>query len=137
MVDVITWARKTSAGIATSIVVGGTLTVDPDRPVEEKDRRVDWVGSGLITCGLVFIVFVLSDATATAPGLRQRIRTLWEFPGSTADLELLLSFIVLCGHPMGLVAASSGSAHIGISFHRNYLHLSPVLTMVRTRSVIS
>ena len=55
MADVITRTRKTSAGIATLIVVGGALTVDPDRPAEEKDRRVDWVGSALITCGPVLI----------------------------------------------------------------------------------
>lgn len=59
-----------SAGIATLIAIGGALTVDPDQPSEEKDRRVDWIGSALITCGLVLIVFVLSDGAISPRGWR-------------------------------------------------------------------
>ena len=93
-----------SAGIAVLIAVGGVLTVDPDRPSEEKDRRVDWLGSVLITCGLVLIVFVLSDGAIAPRGwrtpcelsmsspLRERIRTIWEPPhrGRLADVNFLL-----------------------------------------------
>jgi len=79
-----------SAGIAALIAVGGALTVDPDQPSGEKDRRVDWLGSVSITCGLVLIIFVLSDGAIAPRGwrtpcklsmsslLRQRIRTIWE-----------------------------------------------------------
>lgn len=59
-----------SAGIAALIAVGGALTVDSDQPSEEKDKRVDWIGSLLITSGLVLIIFVLSDGGIAPQGWR-------------------------------------------------------------------
>lgn len=59
-----------SAGIAVLIAVGGVLTVDPDQPSKEKDKRVDWIGSALITSGLVLIIFVLSDGAIAPRGWR-------------------------------------------------------------------
>jgi len=59
-----------SAGIAVLIAVGGVLTVDADRPSEEKDKRVDWFGSVLITCGLVLVIFVLGDGAIAPRGWR-------------------------------------------------------------------
>lgn len=59
-----------SAGIAVLIAIGGALTVDADQPSDEEDRRVDWVGSTLITAGLVLIIFVLSDAAIAPRGWR-------------------------------------------------------------------
>jgi len=59
-----------SAGIAALIAVGGALTVDADQPSEEKDKRVDWFGSVLITSGLVLIIFVLSDGAISPHGWR-------------------------------------------------------------------
>jgi len=59
-----------SAGIATLIAIGGLLTVDPDQPSEEKDKRVDWIGSALITVGLVLIIFVLSGGAIAPQGWR-------------------------------------------------------------------
>lgn len=35
--------------------------MDADVPSEEKDKRIDWIGAGLVTSGLVFIVFVLGQ----------------------------------------------------------------------------
>ena len=79
-----------SAGIAALIAVGGLLTVDPDQPSEEKDKRVDWIGSALITCGLILIIFVLSDGAISPRGwrtpceshcLRQRIRAILGISG--------------------------------------------------------
>jgi len=83
--------------MAALIAVGGMFTVDPDRPSDEKDKRVDWTGSALITAGLILIVYVLSDA-ATAP---QGWRSPCKCPSSTdprtlgitglrADVNLLL-----------------------------------------------
>jgi hypothetical protein len=67
-----TWPSvfNVSAGISALIAVGGCLTVDPDRPSEEKDKRVDWIGSLLITSGLVLIIFVLSDGAIAPQGWR-------------------------------------------------------------------
>jgi len=55
-----------TAGIAALIFIGGLLTIDPDQPSTETDRRVDWFGSVLITSALILIIFVLSDG-AIAP----------------------------------------------------------------------
>jgi len=33
----------------------------PDLPSTETDRRIDWLGSLIVTTGLVLVVFVLSD----------------------------------------------------------------------------
>jgi len=59
-----------TAGMAALIAVGAMLTVDPDRPSEEKDKRVDWIGSSLVTAGLVLIIFVLSYASNAPRGWR-------------------------------------------------------------------
>ena len=59
-----------TAGIASLVAIGGFLTVDPDKPSEEEDKRVDWIGSTLITGGLVLIIFVLSDAAIAPRGWR-------------------------------------------------------------------
>ena len=59
-----------SAGIAVLIAVGGILTVDADQPSEEEDKRVDWLGSVLITGGLVLVIFVLSDGASAPRGWR-------------------------------------------------------------------
>lgn len=37
------------------------MSVDADKPSEEKDKRFDWLGAFLVTAGLVQIVFVLSQ----------------------------------------------------------------------------
>lgn len=59
-----------SAGIAALVAVGGMITVEPDQPSEEEDKRVDWVGSALITAGLTLIIFVLSEAAIAPRGWR-------------------------------------------------------------------
>jgi len=48
------------------VSVEGVLAVEPNQPSEEKDKRVDWVGSVLMTAGLTLTIFVLGDA-AIAP----------------------------------------------------------------------
>lgn len=77
-----------SAAIAALIAVGGALTVDPDQPSEEEDKRVDWIGSVLITSGLVLIIYALSGGAISPRGwstpceslslywLRRRIRAI-------------------------------------------------------------
>lgn len=42
-------------------MITGFFCIDADIPSTETDRRVDWLGAFLVTAGLVFIVFVLSD----------------------------------------------------------------------------
>ncbi|KAJ7194239.1 putative efflux transporter [Mycena pura] len=54
------------AGIACFCAVCGIIVIEPDPPSTEKDQRVDWLGGFLVTAGLVFVVFVLSQGS-TAP----------------------------------------------------------------------
>ena len=49
------------AGLSALCVALALLYVDADKPNTESDKRVDWIGSFLVTAGLVLIVFVLSD----------------------------------------------------------------------------
>lgn len=69
------------AGLAALCVVGAFLFVEPDGPSTEIDRRLDFVGAILVTCGLVLIVFVLSDGE-TAP---QQWKTSCKFCSSVAQ----------------------------------------------------
>jgi len=41
--------------------VGGLLSIDADKPSVEQDRRVDWIGSLLVTAGLVQVIYALSQ----------------------------------------------------------------------------
>ena len=49
------------AGLSALCILMAFIYIDPDGPSTEIDKRVDWLGVVLITCGLVLIVFVLSD----------------------------------------------------------------------------
>lgn len=55
------------AGLSLSALLAGIFVIDRDPPSRELDRRIDWLGSLLVTAGLVLIVFVLSDGNI-APG---------------------------------------------------------------------
>ena len=50
-----------AAGLSFFVLILGVFSIDADLPSTEVDKRVDWVGAGLVTTGLVLIVFVLSD----------------------------------------------------------------------------
>ncbi|KAI0789690.1 efflux transporter [Abortiporus biennis] len=49
------------AGLSVLCIAGALVFIDPDHPTTEVDRRVDWLGAFLVTAGLTFIVFILSD----------------------------------------------------------------------------
>ena len=48
-------------GLTVLCFVGGLVSIDPDVPSCEADKRIDWLGAFLVTAGLVLIVFVLSQ----------------------------------------------------------------------------
>ena len=58
------------AGLSFAAFVGGYISIDNDVPYQDIDRRVDWVGGFLITAGLVFICFALSDGPIAVDGFR-------------------------------------------------------------------
>ncbi|TFK24819.1 efflux protein [Coprinopsis marcescibilis] len=49
------------AGMTFLSLVCGWLSIQPDVPSEEVDKRIDWLGALLVSAGLVLIVFVLSQ----------------------------------------------------------------------------
>jgi predicted MFS family arabinose efflux permease len=55
-------------GLSFLCFLGGLISVDSDLPSEEEDKRVDWLGGFLVTTGLVFIVFVLSQGELAQQG---------------------------------------------------------------------
>ena len=71
------------AAIATCIGVVGFFYIPPDQ-VTTSDKRIDWVGAALVTVGLIFLQFVISDGQGAPQGwstpcenLRSR---LWSTP---------------------------------------------------------
>lgn len=50
------------AGLNAAAALGGILSIAPDSgEFLPEDKRIDWLGSFLVTAGLVLIVFVLSQ----------------------------------------------------------------------------
>ncbi|KAI6099800.1 major facilitator superfamily domain-containing protein [Pisolithus sp. B1] len=50
-----------AAGLSALTLIGGLVSMSPDKVDWEADRRVDWIGAALVTAGLVLIVFVLGQ----------------------------------------------------------------------------
>ncbi|KAF9263696.1 putative efflux transporter [Marasmius fiardii PR-910] len=50
-----------NAGLAFLSCVIGLFFIERDQPLQELERRVDWIGAFLVTTGLVLIVFVLGQ----------------------------------------------------------------------------
>jgi hypothetical protein len=57
-----------SAGINIFCLILGLLSIDPDQPSTEEDKRVDYFGSFLVTAGLTLIIFVLNDGSIAPQG---------------------------------------------------------------------
>ncbi|TRM55696.1 major facilitator superfamily domain-containing protein [Schizophyllum amplum] len=55
------------AGLAGLCFLGGLYAIRRDPPSQEKDRRVDWLGSILVTAGLTFILFILAQGEIAQP----------------------------------------------------------------------
>jgi hypothetical protein len=41
--------------------LGGLISINADKPSQEEDKRIDWLGSLLVTAGLVQIIYALSQ----------------------------------------------------------------------------
>ncbi|BEJ15318.1 hypothetical protein CspHIS471_0410850 [Cutaneotrichosporon sp. HIS471] len=54
-------------GVAFAVAIAGYFVVIPDRNLD-KDKRIDWIGAGIITVGLVLLMFSISHAESTARG---------------------------------------------------------------------
>lgn len=59
----------TLASLTFAIAVAAFFFVPPDG-AQTVDKRVDWVGAALVTVGLIFLQFVISDALNAPNGWR-------------------------------------------------------------------
>ena len=64
------------AGVSFTWMILGFFVFDEDEPSTEEDKRVDWIGGSLITVGLIFIVFVLSDLPTVRNGWKNHRESL-------------------------------------------------------------
>ena len=55
------------AALAGVCFLGGMYAIRADPPSTEKDRRVDWLGSFLVTAGLTLIIFILAQGEIAEP----------------------------------------------------------------------
>ncbi|KIY64862.1 MFS general substrate transporter [Cylindrobasidium torrendii FP15055 ss-10] len=58
------WLLAGLGGLCVAIAV---VVIDGDLPSLEEDQRVDWFGAFLISAGLVFVVFVLTQGEVAEP----------------------------------------------------------------------
>jgi hypothetical protein len=58
------------AGIAALTIIAAALAIHKDRPSQEKDRRVDWIGAALSTVALVLLAFSLAQSSSAKDGWR-------------------------------------------------------------------
>ncbi|KAI9056747.1 MFS general substrate transporter [Trametes sanguinea] len=56
------------AALTAPCCIGAMLSIEGDFPRPVTDRRVDWIGAVLVTAGLTFIIFVLSDGSIAPDG---------------------------------------------------------------------
>ncbi|KAL7279527.1 hypothetical protein ACG7TL_007373 [Trametes sanguinea] len=56
------------AALAAMCCLGALVSVDDDFASGIADRRIDWIGACLITIGMTFIIFVLSDGSIAPDG---------------------------------------------------------------------
>jgi len=59
-----------SAGIAAITMIAAALAIHKDKPSEEKDRRVDWIGAAISTVALVLLTFALAQSSSAKDGWR-------------------------------------------------------------------
>ncbi|CAE6451293.1 unnamed protein product [Rhizoctonia solani] len=59
-----------SAGIAALTMIAAALGIHKDKPSEEQDRRIDWVGAALSTIALVLLTFSLAQSSSAKDGWR-------------------------------------------------------------------
>lgn len=59
-----------SAGIAAITMIAAALAIHKDKPSEEKDRRVDWIGAAISTIALVLLTFALAQSSSAKDGWR-------------------------------------------------------------------
>lgn len=83
------------SGFTFACLVLGFFAIDEDEPSSEEDMRVDWIGAILITCGLILIVFVLSDTPTAREGWRNpresSVFLYWYVP-HVCDTQISLAF---------------------------------------------
>ncbi|KAH6901343.1 efflux protein [Coprinopsis sp. MPI-PUGE-AT-0042] len=75
------------AGITLLSFICGWFVIPPDIHVEGKDKRIDWIGSFVVSAGLILVVFVLGQGELAERG--------WRTPYIIALLILGVALVVL------------------------------------------
>ncbi|KAG1738412.1 major facilitator superfamily domain-containing protein [Suillus paluster] len=57
-----------AAAFSALCCIGGLISFEADKKSTEVDKRIDWIGAGLVTLGLVLIVFVLGQGSLAPQG---------------------------------------------------------------------
>ncbi|CAE6530569.1 unnamed protein product [Rhizoctonia solani] len=59
-----------SAGLAALTIIAAAFAIHKDRPSQEEDRRIDWIGAALSTTALVLLTFSLAQSSSVEDGWR-------------------------------------------------------------------
>ncbi|KAG9098272.1 hypothetical protein FS749_004259 [Ceratobasidium sp. UAMH 11750] len=59
-----------SAGISAATMIAAAIAIHKDKPSQEKDRRVDWIGAAISTTALVLLTFALAQSSSAKDGWR-------------------------------------------------------------------
>ncbi|CAE6516665.1 unnamed protein product [Rhizoctonia solani] len=59
-----------SAGIGALTIAAAAVGIHKDKPSQEQDRRIDWVGAALSTVALVLLTFSLAQSSSAKDGWR-------------------------------------------------------------------
>ncbi|KAJ1302260.1 hypothetical protein OPQ81_001079 [Rhizoctonia solani] len=59
-----------SAGLGALTILAAALAIHKDKPSQEQDRRIDWIGALLSTIALVLLTFSLAQSSSAKDGWR-------------------------------------------------------------------
>ena len=59
-----------SAGLAALTIIAAAVGIHKDKPSQEQDRRIDWVGAALSATALVLLTFSLAQSSSAKDGWR-------------------------------------------------------------------
>ncbi|KAK7040368.1 hypothetical protein VNI00_009838 [Paramarasmius palmivorus] len=102
-----------NAALIFVTLVIGVLAFDRDLPSTEPDRRVDWIGAGLVTVGLVLVVFVLGQGEI-AP---QRWKTPYIIGLLIVGIIFLALFLLWQGYLEAVRSANSNDGSVPPTGH--------------------
>ncbi|KDN43708.1 hypothetical protein RSAG8_05898, partial [Rhizoctonia solani AG-8 WAC10335] len=146
-----------SAGIAALTIIAAAVGIHKDKPSQEQDRRVDWIGAILSTTALVLLSFSLAQSSSAKDGWRTPYIPVvlvisllllgcfvyWEHYLETRTTRPPLMRLGLWTRAKGKFAAiqlvvffdwscfTTWQFFVTVRFYQEYLGISPVDTTIR------